>query len=219
MASSLAKNGTRSTPTDATTRNTATMASPVSQRGTPAHRRSGPALSNFTTLPSGALGAMEALRYNSPCYRCPSPARSRRGPAMISVLETIDLAARRGFSHLFSGLAVSGEPGCALVVTGANGTGKTTLLRILAGLCAPFAGRVRWRGQDVAPFAQTLRQDVVFCGHLPALKDELTAEENLASLVALAGATIEPAHVRHALATVALERQARLPARALSQGQ
>jgi heme exporter protein A len=104
-------------------------------------------------------------------------------------------------------------------VTGANGTGKTTLLRILAGLCAPFAGRVRWDGEDVAPFAQSLRRDAVFCGHLPALKDELTAEENLAALVALAGATVEPTHVRHALATVALDRQASLPARVLSQGQ
>jgi heme exporter protein A len=135
------------------------------------------------------------------------------------MLEAIDLAARRGYSHLFAGLGLSVEPGCALLVTGANGTGKTTLLRILAGLCAPFAGRVRWHGDDVTPFAQRIRQDVVFCGHLPALKDELTAEENLASLVALAGATIESAHVRHALATVALERQAGLPARALSQGQ
>ena len=135
------------------------------------------------------------------------------------MLETIDLAARRGYSHLFSGLALSVEPGCALLVTGANGTGKTTLLRILAGLSTPFAGRVRWRSEDVTPFAQCLRQDAVFCGHLPALKDELTAEENLVALVALAGATVEPAHVRHALATVALDRQASLPARVLSQGQ
>jgi len=135
------------------------------------------------------------------------------------MLETIDLAARRGYSHLFSGLALSLEPGSALVVTGANGTGKTTLLRILAGLTAPFAGRVRWRGEDVTPFAPSVRQDLVFCGHLPALKDELTAEENLGALVALSGAKVEPAHVRHALASVALDRQASLPARVLSQGQ
>jgi len=135
------------------------------------------------------------------------------------MLETIDLAARRGYSHLFSGLGLRVEPGCALLVTGANGTGKTTLLRILAGLSTPFTGRVRWRGEDVTPFAQSMRQDVVFCGHLPALKDELTAEENLAALVALAGAKLEPAHVRRALAIVALDRQASLPARVLSQGQ
>ena len=69
------------------------------------------------------------------------------------------------------------------------------------------------------PFAPSMRQDVVFCGHLPALKDELTAEENLAALVALAGAPVEPAHVRHALATVAPRPAGEPPARVLSQGQ
>jgi heme exporter protein A len=135
------------------------------------------------------------------------------------MLEAIELAARRGSSRLFSSLSFSVEPGCALFVTGANGTGKTTLLRILAGLGAPFAGKVRWRGVDVAPFAQSLREDVAYGGHLPALKDELTAEENLALLVALTGDAVEPAKLREALASVSLERQARLPARALSQGQ
>jgi heme exporter protein A len=135
------------------------------------------------------------------------------------MLEAIDLAAQRGSTRLFSSLSFSVEPGCALFVTGANGTGKTTMLRILAGLAAPFAGKVRWRGVDVAPFAQSLREDVVYAGHLPALKDELTAEENLAALVALTGAAIETAKLRDALASVSLDRQAGLPARALSQGQ
>ena len=135
------------------------------------------------------------------------------------MLEAIDLAARRGSSRLFSSLSFSVESGCALFVTGANGTGKTTLLRILAGFGAPFAGTVRWRGVDVGPFAQSLREDTVYGGHLPALKDELTAEENLAALVALTGETVEPARLRDALASVSRDRQARLPARALSQGQ
>ena len=135
------------------------------------------------------------------------------------MLEAIDLAARRGYTRLFSSLSFNVEPGCALFITGANGTGKTTLLRILAGLGAPFAGTVRWRGVDVAPFAQSLREDVVYGGHLPALKDELSAEENLATLVALMGETVVPANLRDALASVSLDRQAGLPARALSQGQ
>jgi heme exporter protein A len=135
------------------------------------------------------------------------------------MLEAIELAARRGSSRLFSSLSFSVEPGCALFVTGANGTGKTTLLRILAGLGAPSGGQVRWRGVDVAPFAQSLRDDVAYGGHLPALKDELTAEENLVLLVALTGEAVDSARLRDALASVSLERQARLPARALSQGQ
>ena len=135
------------------------------------------------------------------------------------MLEAVELAARRGSSRLFSSLSFSVEPGCALFITGANGTGKTTLLRILAGLGSPSGGKIRWRGVDVAPFAQSLRDDVAYGGHLPALKDELTAEENLAALVALTGDTMEPARLRDALGSVSLERQARLPARALSQGQ
>jgi heme exporter protein A len=135
------------------------------------------------------------------------------------MLEAIELAARRGSSRLFSSLSFSVEPGCALFVTGANGTGKTTLLRILAGLGAASGGKVRWRGIDVGPFAQGLREDVMYGGHLPALKDELTAEENLALLVALTGEAVEPARLSDAMASVSLERQARLPSRALSQGQ
>ena len=135
------------------------------------------------------------------------------------MLEAIELAARRGSSRLFSSLSFSVEPGCALFVTGANGTGKTTLLRILAGLGAPSGGKVRWRGVDVAPFAQSLRDDVAYGGHLPALKDELTAEENLVLLVALTGEAVDSVRLREVLTSVSLERQARLPARALSQGQ
>jgi heme exporter protein A len=135
------------------------------------------------------------------------------------MLEAIDLAARRGFTRLFASLSLRVEPGCALLVTGANGTGKTTLLRILAGITAPAAGHVRWRGEDVTPFSDPVRQDTVFCGHLAALKDELTAEENLASLVALAGEPAESATLRDALANVALDKQSGLPARVLSQGQ
>ena len=135
------------------------------------------------------------------------------------MLEAIDLAARRGGTQLFSSLSFKAEPGCVLLVTGANGTGKTTLLRILAGLGTPSAGQVRWRGEDVAPFAQSLREDAVFCGHLTALKDELTVEENLAALITLAGESASRSDLREALANVALERKAGLSARALSQGQ
>ena len=135
------------------------------------------------------------------------------------MLEAIDLAAQRGSTRLFAHVNLRVEPECALIVTGANGTGKTTLLRILAGLSLPAAGRVRWRGDDVSPFADGLRQDAIFSGHLTALKDDLTTEENLATLVALSGDSVSATGRRDALENVALAAQARLPARALSQGQ
>ena len=135
------------------------------------------------------------------------------------MLEAHDLAARRGHARLFEGLSFTVEAGHALVVTGANGTGKTTLLRMLAGLSQPEAGEIRWDGTRVAPFDPAVRASIAFAGHLPALKDELTTEENLDAMVTLAGATASPEAVRGALDAVALASRRALPARVLSQGQ
>ena len=135
------------------------------------------------------------------------------------MLAVQDLAARRGDAGLFAKVDFALTPGDALFVRGPNGSGKTTLLRILAGVTQPAAGEVRWLGQAVGPFAPLLRANALFIGHAPALKDELTAEENLASLASLHGARAERGAVREALATWALARQRSLPARVLSQGQ
>ncbi len=135
------------------------------------------------------------------------------------MLEAQDLTARRGAALLFEGLSFRVDAGRALVITGANGTGKTTLLRILAGRTLPEGGQVRWRGEAVAPFSARLREDVLFVGHAPALKDELTAAENLRSLAGLMAVLPSAADVRAALAAVALDAQQALPARVLSQGQ
>ena len=135
------------------------------------------------------------------------------------MLEAQDLAARRGDAGLFAGLDFALEPGTALFVRGANGSGKTTLLRILAGIARAEAGEVRWCGRPVGPFDSQLRANVLFIGHAPALKDELTTEENLASLASLHGAGVNGDAVQEALAVWALTRQRALPARVLSQGQ
>jgi len=135
------------------------------------------------------------------------------------MLEAHDLAGRRGHAQLFAGVNFSVAPGRALVVTGANGTGKTTMLRMLAGLSMPAAGEIRWRGHGVRPFDPALRAAVAYAGHLPSLKDELSAEENLASLVALAGVRATPAELSRALDAVALGRRRTLPAKVLSAGQ
>ena len=135
------------------------------------------------------------------------------------MLEVHDLAAQRGDARLFSGVSLSLGPGTALFVRGPNGSGKTTLLRILAGTTQAAAGQVLWRGKQVRPFHPALRACAVFIGHAPALKDELTAEENLASLATLHGAPAERAAVLEALNAWSLSRQRALPARVLSQGQ
>jgi len=135
------------------------------------------------------------------------------------MLEAHDLAARRGTARLFAGLGFAVAAGDALVVTGANGRGKTTLLRMLAGLSAPEAGEIRLDGARVGAFAPALRAAVTFAGHALALKDEMSARENLASLVTLCGAQVDDAELDTALDRVALGERKRLPSRLLSQGQ
>ncbi|MEP7062917.1 MAG: cytochrome c biogenesis heme-transporting ATPase CcmA [Betaproteobacteria bacterium] len=137
-------------------------------------------------------------------------------PAMFAAQ---DLAARRGNVVLWQGIAFALGEGAALVVKGANGSGKTTLLRILAGLTHAEHGTISWRGTAVSAFAQSMRDDLIYIGHAPALKDEMTAQENLASLVSLAGDDVAAQRVAVALAAVRLAAQADLPARVLSHGQ
>jgi heme exporter protein A len=135
------------------------------------------------------------------------------------MLQTQNLAASRGDARLFSDLSFSLSSGTALLVTGPNGSGKTTLLRILAGLADPAAGAATWRGVPVRAFDPRLRAETLFIGHVSALKDELTALENLASLARLQGSAPTSEQLRSALAGWALSRQSALPARVLSQGQ
>ncbi|MDR2711026.1 MAG: cytochrome c biogenesis heme-transporting ATPase CcmA [Burkholderiales bacterium] len=135
------------------------------------------------------------------------------------MLEIQNLAARRGYVTLFSQVSFKVEPGEALVITGANGTGKTTLLRILAGLSHPLSGKILWQGKEVRAFDPVLRNNITFIGHAASLKDELTAEENLTLLVKLAGEEVTMDALREALREVALGARLTVPARVLSQGQ
>ena len=122
------------------------------------------------------------------------------------MLQAQNLAARRGDALLFSGLELSVAPGTALVIGGPNGSGKTTLLRILAGLTQPAEGALVWQNQRMRAFDGSLRAQALFIGHVPALKDELTALENLASLIRLHGAAASEQALRLALDAWAIGR-------------
>ncbi len=97
------------------------------------------------------------------------------------------LACERDQRELFDGVSLRLEPGEVLQVAGPNGSGKTSLLRILAGLLPPAAGDIGYGDQSIFKLAgrERWRRDRLFIGHAPAVKGALSAEENLAWLCAL----------------------------------
>ena len=136
---------------------------------------------------------------------------------MDSALAARELACERSGRTLFRGLSLSLGGGELLRVSGENGSGKTSLLRILCGLLSPSAGDVRWHGEPIASLKEDYAAALVYLGHAPAVKDELTAEENLSITCALAGQRPSDVAVEEALAEMGapLER----PVRRMSQGQ
>lgn len=125
------------------------------------------------------------------------------------------LSCARGDRTVFAGLDFSLDAGEALVLTGANGSGKTSLLRLMAGLAAPAAGRIAWDGADVGEDPARHAARLHYVGHADALKPALTAAENLRFWTALRGGGA----VEAALARFGLAGLADAPARFLSAGQ
>jgi heme exporter protein A len=135
------------------------------------------------------------------------------------MLEAIDLACLRGDRRLFHGLAFAVGRGELLRVEGANGAGKTSLLRLLAGLGLPDAGEVRWQARPIRQQRERYAQALLYLGHSTGLKDALTPQENLLTLGAIDGSDTAPPRIAAALEAWGLARQRALPVRVLSAGQ
>jgi heme exporter protein A len=134
-------------------------------------------------------------------------------------LQTSGLACARGHRQLFEGIDLTVQPGEALRVAGRNGSGKTSLLRLLCGLAEPSQGEVRWQGQDIRQARDDFHRDLLYIGHGSGVKDDLTALENIQIGASLSGHPCTPYQAGSALARLGLADRAHLPARALSQGQ
>ncbi|MDH2895798.1 cytochrome c biogenesis heme-transporting ATPase CcmA [Rahnella sp. PAMC25617] len=96
------------------------------------------------------------------------------------MFEALNLSCVRDERTLFSGLSFTIEPGEMVQIEGRNGAGKTSLLRILAGLSSPEAGEVRWQGVNTRRQRDVFHQQLLYLGHQPGVKSVLTAYENLA---------------------------------------
>lgn len=135
------------------------------------------------------------------------------------MLEAQKIEITRGDRRLFSGLDIALTPGTLLRVTGSNGSGKTSLLRALCGLLLPTAGNICWNGENIRSLREEYWRNLVYVGHTNALKDELTAAENLGVLCAMSGVHCTALQQSQALAQFGLAGRVHLPAKALSQGQ
>jgi heme exporter protein A len=122
------------------------------------------------------------------------------------------LECRRGERTLFHGVDFMVHPGEIVWIRGANGQGKTTLLRTLAGLSAAEAGEIAWN--DISS-----DHGFVYLAHANALKEDLTVAESLRFLLALAGAATTSQELDLALARFGLASRRHAPVRTLSQGQ
>jgi heme exporter protein A len=125
----------------------------------------------------------------------------------------------RGERLLFSQLSFKVAPGTGLLIQGANGAGKTSLLRLLLGLATPTHGQVAWGGQPIRALGQDYRRHFIYCGHSNALKEDLSALENVRAAAALADRPVAREAALAALARAGVDTAAELPVRNLSQGQ
>lgn len=130
-----------------------------------------------------------------------------------------DLACLRGDRLLFKNIKFELHAGGLLTVLGENGSGKSSLLRMLCGLVLPEAGAIFWGGHNIKEAAEAYRADLTYIGHLNGLKEDLTALENLLTSAHLVGNAIHEARALDALSAIGIARCAHLPVRVLSQGQ
>jgi len=103
------------------------------------------------------------------------------------MLQAESLACERGGRLLFKSLEFALAPGTLLRVAGPNGAGKTSLLRILCGLARPAAGRVLWSGENAHALGEEYARRLLYLGHLSAIKEDLSARENLRFFARLLG--------------------------------
>jgi heme exporter protein A len=135
------------------------------------------------------------------------------------LLEGRALTCVRDGRTLFENLDCRLKRGEVLRLEGANGAGKTSLLRILCGLALPRNGAVRWNGEDIHRCRGEYHEQLLYIGHCPGIKEELTPLENLRFFRSLGGHAGERELQEAALHAIGLYGYEEVPVRVLSAGQ
>jgi heme exporter protein A len=138
---------------------------------------------------------------------------------MSTTLAANALECVRGGRKLFQSLSFSLEAGELLEVSGPNGSGKTSLLRMLCGLLAPSDGEILWQGTNIQTLKEEYLSRLAYLGHANGVKAELSASENLRISSGLAGVSPDAEKIGAALERMGLEEREAFAAKTLSQGQ
>lgn len=135
------------------------------------------------------------------------------------MLQGSNLVCVRGDRRLFKGVNFALAAGGLMRVHGPNGSGKTSLLRMLCGLSNPASGEISWCGTEIRALGDQYYNDLTYIGHLSGTKDDLTVLENLRISSALAGIQLTEKQASDSLAFMGLNGREYLPTKVLSQGQ
>ena len=141
------------------------------------------------------------------------------GPSSDKAFGARGLSFSRGGRRVFEGIDFDLKPGELLQVLGANGSGKTSLLRVLGGLLPPDEGELSWGGEALRPVDPDFLQSVAYVGHANGIDADLSAAENLRFAARMGGVDDSPARVADTLRSMGLDPASHAPVRTLSQGQ
>jgi len=134
-------------------------------------------------------------------------------------LEVKNLQCIRGDRELFTDLSFTLETNQLMMLEGRNGSGKTTLLRALCGLYLADKGEILWKNETIKKQDEAYRRELLYLGHLNAIKPDLSVLENLKINSLLAGENIADTKLMDALDTIGLYAFEDFPSSQLSQGQ
>ena len=137
----------------------------------------------------------------------------------VMMFEAQALECIRDDRLLFRDLSFTVGEGEVLQIEGPNGSGKTSLLRIICGLRLPESGEIHWYGEPVRGNREDYYANMVYIGHLPCIKGDLTVMENIRSLLDARSQSLSREVIEAALSKVGLASYEDVPGKALSSGQ